>query len=284
MQTQTRRWLLIWTLFSATLKLMVWKMRKLKAYVCRSLTTFCQNLFERKEEKWRKIRASDSFQFSAQLKLTALLRRIIHLTYPRTGSSKNPEVLTAKRKSLVLTRAQQRKQTACCSGHRWRRRGCFFLVLNWATAIQLRFKELCGDFYTTLRSLNKRNYQSSDPLLSSSAPVFTGANIGSIHQQVHIPIISLLCENCPEWKKASNCYRQQWGRLTLKLFSFSLSTMSSFELAFTALNLDFHWTLTWSIFGNQESIVRSTKNPFSTFRINNCFCQIPLQSIFWSFV
>ena len=91
MQTQTRKRLLIWTLFSATLKLMVWKMRKLKAYLCPNLTTFCRELFERKEEKRRRIRASDSFQFSAWYKLTAILRRNIHLTYPRIMSSKNPE-------------------------------------------------------------------------------------------------------------------------------------------------------------------------------------------------
>ena len=90
-KTQTRKRLLIWTLFSATLKLMVWKMRKLKAYLRPSLTTFCRNLFERTEEKRRRIRASDSFQFSPQYKLTAILRRNIHLTYPRTMSSKNPE-------------------------------------------------------------------------------------------------------------------------------------------------------------------------------------------------
>ena len=39
-------------------------------------------------------------------------------------------------------------------------------------------------------------------------------------------------------------------------------------------------TLTWSIFCYQENIVWSTRNPFSSFRINNCFCQIPLQSVF----
>ena len=67
------------------------KMRKLKAYLRPSLTTCCRNLFERTEEKRRRIRASDSFQFSAQFKLTAILRRNIQLIYPRTMSSKNPE-------------------------------------------------------------------------------------------------------------------------------------------------------------------------------------------------
>ena len=39
-------------------------------------------------------------------------------------------------------------------------------------------------------------------------------------------------------------------------------------------------TLTWSIFYNQENIAWWTKNPFSNFRINNCLCKIPLQSVF----
>ena len=41
-----------------------------------------------------------------------------------------------------------------------------------------------------------------------------------------------------------------------------------------------HLTMTWSIFCNQENIVWSTRNPFSSFRINNCFSQIPLQCVF----
>ena len=42
----------------------------------------------------------------------------------------------------------------------------------------------------------------------------------------------------------------------------------------------FHWTLSWSIFCNQESIVWSTRSPFSNFTINNCFFQIPAQSVY----
>ena len=156
-QTQTGRLLLIWTLFSATSKLMVWKMRKLKAYLRPSLTTFCRNLFERTEAKRRRIRAGDSFQFSAQHKLTAILRRNTHLTSQGQWVQKilARKVLAAKRKSLVLTRTRQRKQTASCSGHR-RRRSPFFLILNSSTPIQLHFKELCGGFHTTLRSPSKR--------------------------------------------------------------------------------------------------------------------------------
>jgi len=55
------------------------------AYLRPSMTTFSRNLFEL--TKRRRIRAGDSFQFSAQCKFTAILRR----NYPRTMSSKNPE-------------------------------------------------------------------------------------------------------------------------------------------------------------------------------------------------
>ena len=65
---------------------------------------------------------------------------------------KSRKVLAAKRKSLVLTQARQRKQTASCWGNRRRRRGYPFLIMNSVTPIQLRFKELWGGFYTTLRS------------------------------------------------------------------------------------------------------------------------------------
>ena len=54
-----------------------------------------------------------------------------------------------------------------------------FLTLNSSTPIQLRFKELCDGFIQNF-GLRAREYQSNDPLLSSTAPFFTGANIGSI--------------------------------------------------------------------------------------------------------
>ena len=164
-------------------------MRKLKAYLRPSLTTCCQNLFERTEEKRRRIRASDSFQFSAQFKLTAILRKNIHFNISKDNEiEKSRKVLAAKRKSLVLTRARQWKQTASCSGHRRRRRGCPFLILNSATPIQLRFKEMCGGFYTTLPSPSKRIS------VKRSVTVFHRSSFyrckHRIHQKVHIPNIS----------------------------------------------------------------------------------------------
>ena len=141
-QTQKRRRLLIWTLSSTRLKLMV------------ELNQFCRNLLERTEEKRRRITTGESFQSSAQYKLTVILRRnqyIFNIT-KNNEFEKSRKVLAAKpiRKSVVLTQARRRKRTASCSGQRWRRRGCLFFILNSATPIQLRSKELCGGFYTKL--------------------------------------------------------------------------------------------------------------------------------------
>ena len=168
---------------------MVWKMRKLKAYLRPSLTTCCQNLFERTEEKRRRIRASDNFQFSSQFKLTAILRKKYPFNISKDNEiEKSREVLAAKWKSLVLTRARQREKTASCSGNRRRRRGCPFLILNSATPIQLRFRELCGGFYTTLRSPSKRISVKRSVTVFHRSSVYRCKH--RIHQQVHIPNIS----------------------------------------------------------------------------------------------
>ena len=104
------------------------KMRKLKAYLRPSLTTCCRNLFERTEEKRRRIRASDNFQFSSQFKLTAILRRNIQLAYPRTMSSKNPEKSLQRSESHLFWHWHGKgKKIASCSCDRRRRRGCSFL-------------------------------------------------------------------------------------------------------------------------------------------------------------
>ena len=47
--------------FSATWKLMVWKMRKLKAYLRPSLTTFCRNFFWTHARKMEKSTSQQQF-------------------------------------------------------------------------------------------------------------------------------------------------------------------------------------------------------------------------------
>ena len=133
---------------------------------------------------------------------------------------------------------------------------------------QRRFYQPTENVYTTLRSPSKRIS------VKRSVTFFhLSSSKHRIHQQVRIPNILWQCGNCPEWKDASNCYRQRWGRLTLNL---CFLTMSSFELIFTASNLDFHLTLTWSIFQSRKY---GLIDKFPNFRINNCFCLIPLQSV-----
>ena len=270
-QAQTGRLLLIWTLFSATSKLMVWKMRKLKAYLRPSLTTFCRNLFERTEAKRRRITAGDSFQFSAQYKLTAILRRNTHLTSQGQWVRKIRKVLAAKRKSLVLTWARQRKQTESCSGHRRRRRGCpFFLILNSATPVQLRLKELCNSFYTTLRSPSKRiSVKRSVTVFHRSSFYRCKLNIVSIgrctFQIFHGNVKIVQYER--KRRIVIDSDEDDW----LWSYVCQLRPVS---------NLDFHLTLTWSIFQSRKYCLIDKKNRSSNFRINNCFCEIPLQSVF----
>ena len=81
---------------------------------------------------------------------------------------KSRKVLAAKRKSLVLTRARQRKQTASCSGHRRRRRGSPFFNYEFSDPNPVALQRTVWWFL----------YNTS----VSTAPVFTGANIGSISE------------------------------------------------------------------------------------------------------
>ena len=201
------------------------KTRKLKAYLRPSLTTFCRNLFERTEEKRRRIRADDSFQFSAQRYLEDISFQHIQGQWVQKILAR--KVLAAKRKSLVLTRTRQRKQTASCSGHQ-RRRSPFFLILNSSTPIQLRFKELCGGFHTTLRSPSKRiSVKRSVTVFHRSRFFRCKLNIRSISrctfQIIHGDV--KIVQN--ERKRRIVIDRD--GRLTLKL---CLLTMPSFEFNF----------------------------------------------------
>ena len=95
MQTQTRRRLLIWTLFSATWKLMM-KNEKTESLRASELNHLSRIFFERMaQEKWRRVRASNSFQFSAQY--TAIVFNILK----NNEFEKSRKVLAAKRKSVV---------------------------------------------------------------------------------------------------------------------------------------------------------------------------------------
>ena len=144
-------------------------------------------------------------------------------------SSKNPGQKSpcSEAKSLVLTRTRQRKQTASCSGHQ-RRRGPFFLILNSSTPIQLRFKELCGGFYTTLRSPSKRiSVKRSVTVFHRSSFCRCKLNIGSISRctfQIFHGDVKIVQNG-----RKLRIVIDSDGRLSLKL---CLLTMSSFEFNF----------------------------------------------------
>ena len=126
---------------------MLWKMRKLKSYLRPSLTTICRNLFDRTEEKPRRIRAGDSFQFSAQYKLTAILRRNIYITYKRTMSSKNPQKSFQRSESHLFWHEHGKgNKSKASQAIDEDEEDVLFSILNSATPIQLRLKELCGGF------------------------------------------------------------------------------------------------------------------------------------------
>ena len=82
-------------------------MRKLKAYVRRSLTTLVEFCFERMaQEKWKRVRASNSFQFSAQY--TAIVFNILE----NNEFEKSRKFLAAKRKSVVQEHGKGNKPQA----------------------------------------------------------------------------------------------------------------------------------------------------------------------------
>ena len=135
---------------------MVWKLGKLKAYLRPSFTTFCRNLLERTDEKRRRIRTGYSFQFSAQCK-PAILRRNIHFTYPRTMNSNNPENSLQRSESHLFWHEQGKgNKPQAAQAIDEDEEDALFLILNSATPIELRFKELYRGFYTKLRSPSKR--------------------------------------------------------------------------------------------------------------------------------
>ena len=146
----------------------------------------------------------------------------------------------------------------------------FFLILNSATPVQLRLKELCGSFYTTLRSLSKRiSVKRSVTVFHRSSFYRCKLNIVSIgrytFQIFHGNVKIVQYER--KRRIVIDSDEDDW----LWSYVCQLRPVS---------NLDFHLTLTWSIFQSRKYCLIDKKNRSSNFRINNCFCEIPLQSIF----
>ena len=169
------------TFLRATLKLMVEKWENIKLTCVRAWLLFVEIFVWTHAEKRRRIRAADSFQFSAQYKLTAKLRGNIHLTYPRTVSLKYPEKTLQRSESHLLWNEHGKGNKPQAAQAIDEDEALFFFILNSATPIHLRFKELCGDFYTTLRSSSKRiSVKRSVTVFHRSSFYRCKLNIGSI--------------------------------------------------------------------------------------------------------
>ena len=110
------------TLLRYTEANLVWKMRKLKAYLHSSLTTFCRNFFECNAVKTEKNMSQQQFPIFSPAYSDTWVTRNIHLTYmySRSMSVKNPEKSSCSKAKVTCTQARQMKQTANYSGH-WRR-------------------------------------------------------------------------------------------------------------------------------------------------------------------
>ena len=81
-------------------------MRKLKAYLRSSVTTFFEIFLERTQEKWRRVGASTVSRFQRSIPLY-LVRINTHLTYSRTMSPKNPEKSLQRSESHLFSSTAQ---------------------------------------------------------------------------------------------------------------------------------------------------------------------------------
>ena len=197
------------------------KTRKLKAYLRPSLTTFCRNLFERTKEKRRKIRADDSFQFSAQYKLTAILRTNIVSTYPRTMSSKNPgQKSPCSEAKVTCSDTNTAKGTNCKLLRPSTKTKPFFSNFEFGDPNPVALQRTVWWFS------EQENYQSSD-LFHRSSFCRCKLNIGSISRctfQIFHGDVKIVQNG-----RKRRIVIDSDGRLTLKL---CLLTMSSFEFNF----------------------------------------------------
>ena len=145
----------------------------------------------------------------------------------------------ARRKSLVHEHGKGNKPQPACSGHRQRRRGCPF----WSRRIR-RPQSSCASRICTAVS-EQENI--SHPLLSSTPPVFQygcKVNVGSISGctfQIFHGYVRIV-QNERKRRIVIESDEDDWR------LSYFLSTLSSFELIFTASNFDFHFTLTYPYF------------------------------------
>ena len=144
---------------------------------------------------------------------------------------------------------------------------------NLANPIQLR----CGGFYP-YTSVSEQEKTS----VKQSVTVFHRSSFNRCKRRIHQPVHIISKYFMVMWKLTRMKGSVELLSRAMRTIDFDWLFFVNFVQfwSFTAPN--FHLTLLHPYVvkrNNQENIVWSTKNPFSNFGINNCFCQIPLQTI-----
>ena len=154
-----------------------------------------------------------------------------------------------------------------------------FFILNSATPIQLRSKELSGGFYTKLSYPSKRiSVKWSVTVFHRSSFYRCKLNKGSISRctfQIFYGNVKIVQNERIKRRTVIDNDEDDW------LWSCVCQLFPVLNLIFTASNLEFHLILCWSIFQSRKYCLIDKKPcAFANFRINNCFFQVPLQSLF----
>ena len=190
-------------------------------------------------------------------------------------SSKNQKSPCSEAKGTCSDMITEKETNWKLLRHRRRQRGCpFFFNLEFGDPNPVAPQRTVWQFLHNTSVSEQKNISQAIRYCLPPLQFLQVQTKHSIHRQVRIPNISWWCENCPEWKEASNCYRQRWGRLTLKL---CLSTMSSFKLR---LSLDtdlIHISIKKVLFDRQ-------KKPFLEFYNQQLLLSDSVTKRFWSFI
>ena len=204
-------------------------------------------------------------------------------------SSKNPgQKSPCSEAKVICSDTNTAKETNCKLLRPSTRTKSFFLILNSATPIQLRFKELTAVWwflYNTSVS-EQENYQSSD-LFHRSSFCRCKLNIGSIIRctfQIFHGDVKIV-----QNERKRRIVIDRDGRLTLKL---CLLTMSSFEFNFHSfklrLSLDpdlIHISIKKVLFDRQKALSRILESTIAFVRFRyRVFLKFCLMNLFFELV
>ena len=263
------------------------KMGKLKPYLRPSLTTFCRNLFERTEENRRRIRADDSFQFSAQYKLTALLRRFIRFNISKDNEfEKSWPEKSLQRSESHLFWHEHGKGNKLQAAQAIDEDEALFLNFEFGDPNPVALQRTVWWFLYNTSVSEQENYQSSD-LFHRSSFCRCKLNIGSISRctfQIFHGDVKIV-----QNERKRRIVIDSDGRLTLKL---CLLTMSSFEFNFHSfklrLSLDpdlIHISIKKVLFDRQKALSRILESTIAFVRFRyKVFLKFCLMNLFFELV